>query len=272
MEKVEKTLSEHPLLLLPELDDSLPTELYEDVVDILDPSLLEMLENGVFALRSSSSLDSYGSTISQSTKSEPSPNYTAFLEKRNKIAQMKDNYETYDKKAAKLVNDFCLWARTLGDDGPSCNEESISELFAPAFRKHKARSAVQVVQLGTIPLELRAMAGLQPVPPDPTITNKRSKPVKYRYGAWYLKPSTWKRLTKEEKLEDPYTKVRLINWSDLLNTVQSHLKKSEIEKQKASFHEELSKLHGVKAFRKYLATNARKEPVFMRDIIKIHDN
>ena len=211
MEKVEKTLSEHPLLLLPELDDSLPTELYEDVVDILDPSLLEMLENGVFALRSSSSLDSYGSTISQSTKSEPSPNYTAFLEKRNKIAQMKDNYETYDKKAAKLVNDFCLWARTLGDDGPSCNEESISELFAPAFRKHKARSAVQVVQLGTIPLELRAMAGLQPVPPDPTITNKRSKPVKYRYGAWYLKPSTWKRLTKDEKLEDPYTKVILMS-------------------------------------------------------------
>merc|ERR1712106_38363 len=37
IDQVERTLSEHPLLLLPELDDSLPTELYEDVVDILDP-------------------------------------------------------------------------------------------------------------------------------------------------------------------------------------------------------------------------------------------
>lgn len=213
MDQVEKTLSEHPLLLLPDLDDSLPTELYEDVVDILDPSLLEMLENGAFV--QSDSLDSYESSSTISRNSDDNiPNYSAFLEKRNKIARMKDNYETYDRKASKLINDFCLFARTLGDDGPSFPEESIAELFAPAFRKHKARSAVQVVQLGTIPLELRAMAGLQPVPPDPTSkidpnANTRKKTDKYRFGAWYLKPNTWKRLLKEDKLEDPFTKVNM---------------------------------------------------------------
>ena len=69
-----------------------------------------------------------------------------------------------------------------------------------------------MVQLGTIPLELRALAGLQPVPPDPTSkidpSHTKKKPVKYRYGAWYLRPNTWKRCPKDEKLEDPYTKVR----------------------------------------------------------------
>ena len=70
-----------------------------------------------------------------------------------------------------------------------------------------------MVQLGTIPLELRALAGLQPVPPDPTSkidpSHTKKKPVKYRYGAWYLRPNTWKRSPKDEKLEDPYTKVRI---------------------------------------------------------------
>jgi len=262
IDQVERTLSEHPLLLLPELDDSLPTELYEDVVDILDPNLLEMLENGAFAMQSNESLDSYESSSTRSHDSDDLPNYSAFLEKRSKIARMKDNYETYDRKASTLINDFCLFARTLGDDGPAFIEDSIAELFAPAFRKHKARSAVQVVQLGTIPLELRAMAGLQPVPPDPTSkidpNDGKKKTEKYRYGAWYLKPSSWKRLLKEDKLEDPFTK--------------SHMKKTQLEKKKAAFHEELAGLHGTKAFQKYLNQRGKKEPLFMRDIINISDS
>ena len=260
------------------MDDSLPTELYEDVVDILDPNLLEMLENGAFAMQSNESLDSYESSSTRSNDSDDLPNYSVFLEKRSKIARMKDNYETYDRKASTLINDFCLFARTLGDDGPAFIEDSIAELFAPAFRKHKARSAVQVVQLGTIPLELRAMAGLQPVPPDPTSkidpNDGKKKTEKYRYGAWYLKPSSWKRLLKEDKLEDPFTKVNMFH---ILNRaiylhLQSHMKKTQLEKKKAAFHEELAGLHGTKAFQKYLNQRGKKEPLFMRDIINISDS
>ena len=52
---------------------------------------------------------------------------------------MKDGYESYDRKAAQLINDFCLYARRdLGADGPAVSEEAIAEQFAPAFRKHQA--------------------------------------------------------------------------------------------------------------------------------------
>lgn len=44
------------------------------------------------------------------------------------------------------------------------------------YQKHKSTGPVQVVQLVTIPPELRAKAGLQPVPPDPEQDRIRQKP------------------------------------------------------------------------------------------------
>ena len=84
MDQVEKTLSEHPLLLLPDLDDSLPTELYEDVVDILDPTLIDLLESGELEINSNSleSWESYSTTTAQSSKA---PDYSALLQKRHKV-------------------------------------------------------------------------------------------------------------------------------------------------------------------------------------------
>ena len=40
---MENTLLEHPLMLLPGLEEGLEPELYDEVIDILDPDLLDTI-------------------------------------------------------------------------------------------------------------------------------------------------------------------------------------------------------------------------------------
>ena len=43
IKELEDTLLEHPLMLLPGLEEGLEPELYDEVIDILDPDLLDTI-------------------------------------------------------------------------------------------------------------------------------------------------------------------------------------------------------------------------------------
>ena len=43
IKELENTLLEHPLMLLPGLEEGLEPELYDEVIDILDPDLLDTI-------------------------------------------------------------------------------------------------------------------------------------------------------------------------------------------------------------------------------------
>ena len=45
VEALEKNLKDHPLALFPDLENGLTPELYEEIVDILDPELLDYPED-----------------------------------------------------------------------------------------------------------------------------------------------------------------------------------------------------------------------------------
>lgn len=261
IKELEKTLLEHPLMLLPGLEDGLAPELYDEVIDILDPGLLDTIANADLE-----SLDSNYSTDNQIVplneySDEDEIDYQGF-DTHNKRANCKTIDEKHEKKIKLLSRDFCKWSETLGPSGPKLEQETIEMLFAPSYNKHKSTGAVQVVQLGTIPPELRAKAGLQPVPPDPQaklddIHNTKQRAKFYRFGAWYLKPSSWRRMEKNEPLIDE-EKVRKAN-------------NLQRKKRNDAMLEELASLHGTHAFRRFLLKTNRKKPDFMREVAKIQD-
>ncbi|CAG5095649.1 Oidioi.mRNA.OKI2018_I69.XSR.g14278.t1.cds [Oikopleura dioica] len=84
--------------------------------------------------------------------------------------------------------------------------------------------------------------------------NKLSRPqIGNRYGAWYLKPESWKLSKKSEPLIDPYELQE-----------QEDLEPSEHDK-------ELAKLHGAQTFRAFLEKHNTKVPSFMTDVIAAQD-
>ena len=180
-------------------------------VDILDPDLLDMIgsddesdgsndsETSVQPKQGDSedllntSLDSI---LSEGTKLD----YSRILKKNKNqgVASKTAELELHERKIKNIAKEFCKWSEELGEGGPCLEEETIEALFASGYSQAKQSSGpVHVVELNSIPPELRAKAGL-------TIGDKHTKleelhksvekPAKYRYGAWYLKPETWTRL------------------------------------------------------------------------------
>jgi len=254
IKELEHTLLEHPLMLLPGLEEGLEPELYDEVIDILDPDLLDTIAEA--------DLDSVESEIKE-TVTDPDYSdgvdidYQGF-ERKTKQKSQKTLDEKQEKKMKSLSREFCRWTDTLGAGEPQIDQETIETLFAPS--KHKSTGPVQVVQLVTIPPELRAKAGLQPVPPDPEKDRIKKVPKSkfYRFGAWYLKSDSWKRMEKNEPLVDEEV-VR-----------KSKNLKKQIRNE--TLLQELASLHGTHVFRKFLEENTnRKKPDFMKEIAKIQD-
>jgi len=268
--ELEKNLLGHPLALFPTLENGLSPELYEEIVDILDPDLLDMAESetsqsGSQSTESDGDISVAVESMSIDDKPEASiPYEKLFRKKRNPTDNIKTlELERHEKKIKDIAQGFVEWSKMLGEDGPSLGEDTIQALFASGYSQSKqTTSSVHVVELGSIPPELRVQAGLQPVPPDPcsklnNMHKSDKKPQQHRYGAWYLKPETWKRLEKDEPIIDPEEIARNEN--------------NEAKKAAHDLHVELAPLHGTVAFRKYLDTMGRKKPEFMKEIAKIQD-
>ena len=180
-------------------------------VDILDPDLLDMIGSDDESETSNQSEiieqrkpedagdvlnTSLDSILSEGTKLD----YSRILKKNKNqgVASKTAELELHERKIKNIAKKFCKWSEELGEGGPCLEEETIEALFASGYSQAKQSSGpVHVVELNSIPPELRAKAGL-------TINDKQTKleelhktsekQPKYRYGAWYLKPETWTRL------------------------------------------------------------------------------
>jgi len=292
--QLEENLLAHPLALFPDLEQGLNPELYEEIVDILDPDLLDILESdGSSTIQSedksilSGELETseHGIEVAKSIrkksksklsktsmKSTSSNDLLRHLQKKrltgadSKTAEM----EEHENKIKQIAQDFCKWTDSLGEGGPTLEEETIEALFASGYSQAKQTSGpVHVVELNSIPPELRVKAGLSPTGGDNTRPSTRedrltdlhasqNRPKKIRYGAWYLEPDTWEKLENGAPLVDPEEIAKR-------NNNDSAQKITEL-------HTQISKLHGAKAFRGYLEKNNRKKPEFMKNVIDIQDS
>ncbi|CAG5136471.1 unnamed protein product, partial [Candidula unifasciata] len=155
--------------------------------------------------------------------------------------------------------DFCEWVANLGGDTNNIEESTITSLFASGYETKPALSVpIHVVDLANIPHELRLSAMCPPPPPPEksTITGEYEPTfVKFRYGAWYLAPKTWKKLGYCEPLEDP-TQLKVHEMS-------------EAKKQSKALTEELASMHASKAFDDFINRKNTRKPEFLVEIAEI---
>ncbi|XP_002127250.3 protein FAM47E [Ciona intestinalis] len=300
--EVEYGLTQHPLALYPHLEEGMSPELFEEIVDLLDPAMNpdldseeedEFLEEGrktttgtdaSFArsniLEASQKLSSIESLKSLIDDSKPRNPYKWILRKdtlqkdEKKGMKKRPTSPSQDEHIKKVTKEFCDWVTDLGGESNNVEESTIMSLFASGYETKPALSVpIHVVELSSVPAELRESAGLSPrgsakksypssATPTATVTNTvqpEYEPswVKIKYGAWYLEPKTWRVRAEDEVLEDPEEVAKR-------EMSESKQKSTEMDNQ-------LAPLHGARAFRTFLEKNNRRKPEFMNKVSDLQD-
>ncbi|XP_047126802.1 protein FAM47E isoform X1 [Hydra vulgaris] len=280
---LEKELLSHPLVFSSEIKESLSPELYEDLVNILDPTLkikedVELLsntsENSPLSNKVSHHIVSSSNKIDVPTLNEPCSGYhEAIQSASNTISKKVEDHPSRDDKRVKnkktqinqlskieiVTKDFCDWVHNLGGEANNISETKINELFASSCETKPSLSIpVQVIELTTVPSEL-CVGGQYPLSAD-TLDydaqkpNSKHSPKKIKYGAWYLDPKTWYQEHKSSLSRQP-----LYSPNNVSTDVASEMKNEEM-------NEVLSSLHAVKVFREFIEKKGFRNPEFLKDV------
>ncbi|XP_076822856.1 protein FAM47E-like isoform X2 [Clavelina lepadiformis] len=296
VDEVEFGLTQHPLALYSHLEEGMPPELFEEVVDLLDPAMNPDTESDVgqsstFTDRQTTADQSIirSNIVEEDEEDVDEEVALGEVKSRNpykwilrKDQGPKDERRGSKKRATspsqdehikKVTKDFCDWVSDLGGDSNNVEESTIMSLFASGYETKPALSVpIHVVELSNVPSELRVSAGI-----SPNGSAKKSQPssaaptsasgvnastyepswVKTKYGAWYLAPETWKVRYEDEPLEDP---------EELLKREMS-----ESKKKSGEMDEQLAPLHGARAFREFLERSNRRKPDFMTKVSTLQD-
>nr|KAF6492490.1 hypothetical protein HJG59_009682 [Molossus molossus] len=123
---------------------------------------------------------------------------------------------SFYQRTPSEVHKFCKWINdTFGDLG--IDEEYIVKQFEIDHECTPTYNTVKIKKVSQIPLEIKYSKQLDKIKERKFSLQEESwerklrkrqdpykpKRVKIRYGAWYLKPSTWKKLINDEPLIDP---------------------------------------------------------------------
>ncbi|XP_074850076.1 protein FAM47E [Carettochelys insculpta] len=275
--KTEYCLSQHPLNLYPHLEESIPTELFEEVVAILDPEMclqskaghkdhdwkshapqqvLCQLDDG-----QSKEVSPRPSALLKQSKSK-SP-YLQFS-KKEVAAREKAARQSYvpplDDSVKRVTKEFCDWVASWGGENGKSDEETIMRLFDAGYEtKPTLAMPVEVVEINDLPPELRwclgASSSLKAVKSLPKGLYQ-PKWEKIRYGAWYLDPKTWRKLKVNEPLEDPRATV------DAMQNLRRQFSDKEAE---------VTQLHGIYAFKEFLEKKGYRKPEFLLQMLAAND-
>ncbi|XP_068701881.1 protein FAM47E-like isoform X2 [Montipora foliosa] len=290
VDEIEFNLTQHPLALFPHLEESLPPDVFEDVVEILDPEMnidsetgediiLEESEkdskedkNSVFGQDESvKSGDSEKVSTFDSDKNQTKPTYK-WLPKQEEVqkeeskraSRRKAESPTSDARIQGVTKEFCEWVAGLGGQSNNIEESTVMSLFVSGYETKPALSVpIHVVELTNVPPELRMNTGSPlPKPSDarqvPADEKGKAKGkyvpswVKIKYGAWYLSPRTWKARPKDKPLEDPKD--------------QQDETLSESKKKSQKLDTVLSTMHGAKAFKEFIDKKNSRVPEFLETV------
>lgn len=297
VDDIEFNLTQHPLALFPHLEESLPPDVFEDVVEILDPEMNIDSETGediipveaerdsnddkqsVFGQDESVKSSESGKMSTSEFESEKQTNLTykwlpkqedVQREENRKASRRKAESPTSDARIQQVTKEFCDWVAGLGGESNNIEESTVMSLFASGYETKPALSVpIHVVELTNVPPELRMNTG-SPVP-KPSDTrqvpgDEKDKAkgkyvpswVKVKYGAWYLNPRTWKARPKDEPLQDPKDQQDKIL--------------SESKKKSQKLDTVLSTMHGAKAFKEFIDKKNSRIPEFLEAVSDEHEN
>ncbi|KAM9142462.1 protein FAM47E-like isoform 2-T3 [Pangshura tecta] len=284
--QTEHCLSQHPLALYSHLEESIPPELFKEVVGILDPEMRLNSEGGYEDCDLGSHTPQQGLYQPEDGKSKeacprPSPlkeskgknlQYT-YLSKKEVAAREKEASLSYvsplDENVRRVTKEFCDWVDSLGGEKYKVDEATILSLFDTGYETKPVLSVpIHVVELNNVPAELRKYMGVSPPPTTvkrplqnrcrPCLAKDPSQPKweKIRYGAWYLEPKTWRKQRANEPLEDPNTTV------DAVQNLRNQFSEKEAE---------LMQLHGTHAFKEFLERKGYRKPEFLLQMLAAGD-
>ncbi|XP_049727476.1 protein FAM47E-like [Elephas maximus indicus] len=223
VEDTEAHLRPHPLASDPYLEDEMPVELLQKVLEVLDPD--KKLEDAwaycqdgrkrtkqpkeFLKKRSTKICQSFPKLTSAETPED-------WLEEiKASIEDLPEPPEPAERVPEKITR-FCRWVASYGCT--EVNEEYILELFDPGWENCPPKYGPATIKaVKDVPPEVKYTKGVrQPTQPRlslliPAFEKKLQelqipqpkKHVKMRYGAWYLKPKLWKKLREDEPLLDP---------------------------------------------------------------------
>uniref|UniRef100_A0A0B7BW95 Uncharacterized protein n=1 Tax=Arion vulgaris TaxID=1028688 RepID=A0A0B7BW95_9EUPU len=293
---VEQGLLTHPLALYPHLEKSVASEIFENILDILDPQFsalefneeeLDMFGNADGEYDNTPQWGGMGAAhpaeeekpkMEQTLGIEPSfRNMYRWLPQKENVKDSKRNKEkekvwpssqSEEEHIKQITQEFCDWVSDLGGETNNIEESTITSLFASGYDTKPALSVpIHVVDLANVPHELRLSAMVPPPAPPEKQASIADIPkkkvaggydptfVKFRYGAWYLNPNTWRKMGFYESLEDP-----------------KQLKEHEMSEAKTKCHdltEELASMHASKAFDDFIGKRNTRKPEFLAEIANI---
>ncbi|XP_071847032.1 protein FAM47E-like isoform X2 [Apostichopus japonicus] len=293
--ELEAGLLQHPLALYPHLEESIPPDVFEDVVDILDPEMNmysddeedEEEEEGGFGeqfLNESSVVNSSSEKGSKEVKPEMR-NSTDLLNE----GEVKNPYRWLPKKEEQVVDDkrlrqrrpqspsqdehiknvtkeFCDWVSGLGGESNNIEEATIHSLFASGYETKPALSVpIHVVELTNVPQELRMSATVSHEEPRVQSLQDIEQTQKQLYNKGYT-PSWIKSKYGAWYLDPSSWKLRRAD--EPLEDPQSIKDKemSESKKKSLAMDEQLAPLHGAKSFKDFVEKKDTRVPEFLERV------
>ncbi|XP_042323231.1 protein FAM47E-like isoform X2 [Sceloporus undulatus] len=281
--QTEYCLSQHPLVLYPHLEESIPPELFKEVLGILDPEMLPVSDEADTGFVEQ---EHYTSSTVKSPLENKRRRRTKFKFTNHKDSKVKDPYTWFSKKEvearereAKLnyipplsenvkraTRELCSWLESLGGEKYDIDEAAVLSLFDGAYETRLPTSVpINILELKDLPVELQTYVGSPPVQATVQRTAQpgshskefcQPKWEKIRFGAWYLDPKTWTKQKGNEPLAEPKSKNASIQNS-----------RQTLEEKDA----ETVQLYAIHSFKEFLETKGYQIPEFLRQMLAEQD-
>ncbi|XP_070553617.1 protein FAM47E-like [Ptychodera flava] len=293
IDEMEYGLTQHPLALYPHLEECMPPDVFEDVVDILDPEMnlgSEADDEDFDELEDSFPEDAATSPKQQTQDSSHDKEETESSEQmlettdigstRNPYMWLPKKEETQkdDKKHGKkrsdsptqdehiknVTKEFCNWVESLGGESNNVEEATIHSLFASGYETKPALSVpIHVVELTNVPPELRMSAQVTPQSSAHTTRgdDQKSQAVSSGYIPSWIKTKygAWYLNPKTWKLrpaDEPLQDPKELKDKEM----------SESKKKSFAMDEQLAPLHGAKAFKDFIEKKNNRMPEFLNRV------
>ena len=229
IEALESRLTENPTLLYPHLREAIPERLLSRYRDVISadgrsqaPEALEAVTSPTVATLLPVFKRSYCS--SEPSEVPPEQDFGELYrfpsgKSPNRLSRPASSSErevaAEDTEFSRLAEDLCSWANQLSDTQDRLEPSHLRTLFSNTFDHSKLTTLapVQVVDLSNIPGELR-VALMDNNQKNATSFNRKYrspsnlnaepvKPVRTKYGEWYVPVHLWRALAREEHLDLP---------------------------------------------------------------------
>lgn len=298
--EIENGLLQHPLALYPHLEGSMPPDLFEDVVNVLDPDMnlsetesddedADQFDADGSQAEHLSSIAGYQMRGSSAPYSPATPQ--SATADRDEPARVRNLYRWASSKEEKksrkrgpekrtespsqddhikqVTKDFCGWVAGLGGETNNIEESTIYSLFASGYETKPALSVpIHVVELTNIPPELRMAAAIpqEDLQAKP-VSEKEQKKEDWKYFSGSYMPS-WVKFNYGAWYLNPRSWHKRDSNEPLRDPKESKDQgQTDIRKKSDTLDYELAPNHGSKAFIDFIdKKQGARKPEFLSRI------